>query len=207
MIFWFFSQLMRLLLLELFHLSRFLQMQNDHSVVVIGHVVIRGSACTIIYSPVQFSSLNRVDSLRPHESQHARPSCPSPTPGVHSDSYPSSWWCHPAISSPVIGHVHFSCSCKRISFNGCSPLVTVNFWRMHRPLRSSLSRLLSPLQNLLNHHCTVNSLMVPEPTVLLMLQAISTTLQHILKLNKKIIQICFCLTQYPHSKMYKTSSK
>ena len=42
------------------------------------------------------------DSLQPHESQHARPSCPSPTPIVHSNSSPSSWWCHPAISSSVI---------------------------------------------------------------------------------------------------------
>ena len=42
------------------------------------------------------------NSLRPHESQHARPPCPSPTPGVHSDSRPSSWWCYPAISSSVI---------------------------------------------------------------------------------------------------------
>ena len=42
------------------------------------------------------------DSLRPHESQHARPPCPSPTPGVHSNSCPSSWQCHPAISSSVI---------------------------------------------------------------------------------------------------------
>ena len=42
------------------------------------------------------------DSLRPHESQHARPPCPSPTPGVHSDSCPSSQWCHPAISSCVV---------------------------------------------------------------------------------------------------------
>ena len=41
------------------------------------------------------------DSLRPHESQHARPPCPSPTPGVHPDSRPSSQWCHPAISSSV----------------------------------------------------------------------------------------------------------
>ena len=44
--------------------------------------------------------------LRPHESQHARPPCPSPTPGVHSNSCPSSQWCHPAISSSV---VPFSC--------------------------------------------------------------------------------------------------
>ena len=42
------------------------------------------------------------DSLRPHESQHARPPCPSPTPGLHSDSRPSSRWCHPAISSSVV---------------------------------------------------------------------------------------------------------
>ena len=37
------------------------------------------------------------DSLRPHESQHARPPCPSPTPGVHPDSRPLGQWCHPAI--------------------------------------------------------------------------------------------------------------
>ena len=42
------------------------------------------------------------DSLRPHESQHARPPCPSPAPGVHSDSCPSSQWYHPAISFSVI---------------------------------------------------------------------------------------------------------
>ena len=42
------------------------------------------------------------DSLRPHESQHARPPCPSPSPGVHSNSRPLSWWCHPAISSSVV---------------------------------------------------------------------------------------------------------
>ena len=42
------------------------------------------------------------DSLRPHESQHARTPCPSPTPRVHSDSRPLSQWCHPAISSSVV---------------------------------------------------------------------------------------------------------
>ena len=42
------------------------------------------------------------DSLRPHELQHTRPPCPSPTPGVHPDSRPSSQWCHPAISSSVV---------------------------------------------------------------------------------------------------------
>ena len=42
------------------------------------------------------------DSLRPHELQHARPPCPSPTPGVYSNSCSSSRWCHPAISSSVV---------------------------------------------------------------------------------------------------------
>ena len=48
------------------------------------------------------------NSLQPHESQHARPPCPSPTPGVHSDSYPSSQWCHSAISSSVIPFFSYS---------------------------------------------------------------------------------------------------
>ena len=51
---------------------------------------------------VQFSRSVVSDSLRPHESQHARPPCPSPTPGVHSDSHPSSQRYHPAISYSVI---------------------------------------------------------------------------------------------------------
>ena len=54
------------------------------------------------FSSIQFSRSVVSDSLRPHESQHARPPCPSPTPGVHSDSRPSSEWCHPAISSSVV---------------------------------------------------------------------------------------------------------
>ena len=58
------------------------------------------------FSSVQFSRSVVSDSLWPHELQHARPPCPSPTPGVYSDSCPSSQWCHPAISSSV---VPFSC--------------------------------------------------------------------------------------------------
>ena len=53
----------------------------------------------IIRPAVQFSRSVVSDSLRPHEPQHARPPCPSPSPGVHSDSRPLSQWCHPAISS------------------------------------------------------------------------------------------------------------
>ena len=66
-------------------------------VLPIGHFQIRSD---------QISPSVVSNSLRPHESQKARPPCPSPTPGVHSDSRLSSPWCHPAISSSV---VPFSC--------------------------------------------------------------------------------------------------
>ena len=55
-----------------------------------------------IWGSVQFSCSVVSDSLRPHESQHTRPPCPPPNPGVHSESRPSSQWCHPAISSSVV---------------------------------------------------------------------------------------------------------
>ena len=51
---------------------------------------------------VQFSLSVVSDSLQPHEPQHARPPCPSPTPRVHPNPCPLSWWCHPTISSSVI---------------------------------------------------------------------------------------------------------
>ena len=53
-------------------------------------------------SSVQFSRSVMSDSLWPHELQHARPSCPSPTPRVHPNSCPLSRWCHPTISSYVV---------------------------------------------------------------------------------------------------------
>ena len=57
---------------------------------------------SVHFSSVQFIRSVMTDSLQPHKSQHARPRCPSPTPGVHSDSRPSSQWCHPAILSSVV---------------------------------------------------------------------------------------------------------
>ena len=56
----------------------------------------------LLSQSVQFSRSVMSDSLRPHESQHARPPCPSLTPWVYSNSCPSSQQCHPAISSSVI---------------------------------------------------------------------------------------------------------
>ena len=59
---------------------------------------------------VQFSCSVMSNSLRPHDSQHARPPCPSPTPRVYSNSCPLSWWCHPSISSSMSSPPTFSLS-------------------------------------------------------------------------------------------------
>ena len=56
----------------------------------------------VVFSSVHFSHSIVSDSLWPHESQHTRPPCSSPSPGVHSDSCLPSPWCHPAISSSVV---------------------------------------------------------------------------------------------------------
>ena len=60
-----------------------------------------------MFSSVQFSRSVVSNSLQPHESQHARPPCPLPTPGVYPNSCPSSQWRHPAVSSSVVPF--FSC--------------------------------------------------------------------------------------------------
>ena len=62
----------------------------------------RSSHVIYLISSAQFSHSVVSDSLWPHELQNTRPPCPSPTPGVHSNSRPLSRWCHPAISSSVV---------------------------------------------------------------------------------------------------------
>ena len=69
-------------------------------------------------SSVQLSHSVVSDSLWPHESQHARPPCPSPTPGVYPNPCPSSQWSHPAISSSV---VPFSSCSKSLPASGSFP--------------------------------------------------------------------------------------
>ena len=83
--------------------------------------------CTplIQFSSVQFRRSVMSDSLWPHESQHARPPCPSPTPGVHSDSHPLSQWCHPAISSSV---VPFSSCPQSLPASGAFPMSQLFAW-------------------------------------------------------------------------------
>ena len=67
----------------------------------------------------QFSSSVMSDYLWPHESQHTRPPCLSPTPRVYSNSCPLSWWCHPAISSSV---VPFSSCAQSLLASGSFPM-------------------------------------------------------------------------------------
>ena len=74
---------------------------------------------------VQFSRSVVSNSLQPHESKHVRPSCPSPTPWVHSDSCPSSQWCHPAISSSV---VPFSSCPQSLPASESFPMSQLSTW-------------------------------------------------------------------------------
>ena len=76
-------------------------------------------------SSVQFSHSVMSDSLRSHELQHARPPCPPPSPGVHSNSCPSSRWCNPAISSSVIP---FSSCPQSLSASESFPMSQLFAW-------------------------------------------------------------------------------
>ena len=80
------------------------------------------------------------DSLPPRESQHARPPCPSPTPGVHSDSRPLSQWCHPAISSSV---VPFSSCPQSLPASESFPMSQLFAWGGQRTGVSALASFLS----------------------------------------------------------------
>ena len=77
------------------------------------------------FSSVQLSCSVMSDFLRPHESQHTRPPCPSPTPGDYSDSCPSSRWCHPAVSSSV---VPFSSCPQSLPASGSFPMSQPFTW-------------------------------------------------------------------------------
>ena len=74
---------------------------------------------------VQFSRSVMSDSLQPHELQHARPPCPSPTPGIYSNSCPLSQWCHTAISSSVIP---FSSCPQSLPASGSFPTSQLFAW-------------------------------------------------------------------------------
>ena len=80
---------------------------------------------TCLQGTVQFSCSVVSNSLHPHELHHARPSCPSPTPGVYPNSCPSGWWCHPAILSSV---VPFSSCPQSLPGSGSFPMSQLFTW-------------------------------------------------------------------------------
>ena len=86
---------------------------------------IQVQGCICFFSSVQFSRSVVSDSLRPHELHHARPPCPSPTPRLHSNSRPLSWWCHPVISSSV---VRFSSCPQSLPASGSFPMSQLFAW-------------------------------------------------------------------------------
>ena len=79
----------------------------------------------ILFRSVQFSCSVMSDSLRPHESQHTRPPCPTPTREVHPKPHPLSQWCHPAISSSV---VPFSSCPQSLPASGSFPISHLFPW-------------------------------------------------------------------------------
>ena len=83
------------------------------------------SESVVLYHSVQFSCSVVSLSLQPHESQHTRPPCPSPTPGVYSNSCPSSWWYHPTISPSV---VPFSSCSQSLPASGSFPISQFLAW-------------------------------------------------------------------------------
>ena len=91
------------------------------------------------FSSVHFSHSVVSDSLGPRESQHTRPLCPSPSPGVHSDSRPSSQWCHPATSSSA---VPFSSCPQSLPASGSFPRSQLFAWGGQSTGVSALASLL-----------------------------------------------------------------
>ena len=90
-------------------------------------------------STVQFSRSVMSNFLQPHEEQHARPPCPSPSPRVQSDSRPLSPWCHPAISSSV---VHFSSSPQSLPASESFPMSQPFAWGVQSTGASALASFL-----------------------------------------------------------------
>ena len=92
---------------------------------IFNNIKVSATSVNLAWYSVQFSRSVVSDSLRPYESQHTRPPCPSPTPRVYSNSCPSSRWCHPAISSSV---VPFSSCPQSLTASGSFPVSQLFAW-------------------------------------------------------------------------------
>ena len=96
-----------------------------------------------VFSSVQFSHLVMSDSLWPHEPQHIRPPCPSPTPRVYPNPYLLSRWCHPTISSSVIP---FSSCPQSFPASGCFQMSQL-FASVGQSIRVSASSSVLPVNS------------------------------------------------------------
>ena len=123
----------------------------------------------------QFSHSIVSNSLRPHELQHARPPCPSPTPRVHPNPCPLCWWCHPAISSYV---VPFSSCLQSFPTSGSFPMNQVakisEFLHIRWPKYWSFSFNISPS----NEHPRLISFMMDWLDLLAVQGTLKSLLQH-----------------------------
>ena len=122
----------------------------------------------IWWHSVQFSHLVMSNSLWPHESQHSRPPCPSPTPRVYPNSCSSSWWCHPAILSSV---VPFSSCPQSLPASGSFPMSQLFAWGSQSIGVSALASVLpintqdwSPLQWTVGSPCSPRDSQESSPT-------------------------------------------
>ena len=122
------------------------------------HIKRYSISLTIQFSSVQFSCSVVSDSLRLRESQHTRPPCPSPTPGVHPNSWLLCRWCHPAISSSV---VPFSSCPRSLPASGSFPMSQLFAWGGQSMGVSALASVLpkntqdwSPLDGLVGSPCS-----------------------------------------------------
>ena len=147
------------------------------------------------FSSVQFSCSVVSDSLRPHESQHARLPCPSPTPRVHPGSCASSQWCHPAISSSV---VPFSSCPQSLPASGSFPMSQLH---MRWPEYWSFSLSISPS----NEHLGLVSFRIDWLYLLAVQGTLKSLLQHHSSKASILWHSAFFIVQLSHT--YMTTGK
>ena len=170
------------------------------------------------FSSVQFSRSVVSDSLWPHESQHPGPPSPSPSPRVHSKSSPSSWWCHPAISSSVIP---FSSCLQSLPASESFPMSQLFSWDGQSAVVSALASFLPKntqdwsllewtgwislqSKSLLQHHSTKVSILQCSAFFAVQLSHPSNQWCHP-AISSSVIPFSSCLQSLPASESFPVS--
>ena len=118
----------------------------------------------LLFSSVQFNHSVMSDSLQSHGQQHARPPCPSPTPGVYPNSCPLTWWCHPTISSSV---VPFPSCLQSFPASGSFPMSHLLWWPTN--VYTWPETLLWASESCTHLFTSQRGCKVPQPSLLLLL--------------------------------------